>query len=99
MAEADLDILIRSIARKNHKALMDAAKKQRGKYLAMAAKATNKPTKERYRLIARHTVLYATAAARRIQVSADNAADSYRRSMKNAIEQQPANKKSAKKKD
>ncbi len=78
---------------------MDAAKKQRGKYLAMAAKATNKTTKERYRLIARHTVLYATAAARRMQVSADNAADSYRRSMKNAIEQPPANKKSAKKKD
>lgn len=99
MAEADLDILIRSIARKNNKALMDAAKRQRGKYLAMAAKATNKTTKERYRLIARHTVLYATAAARRIQVSADNAADSYRRSMKNAIEQPPANKKSAKKKD
>ncbi len=97
--EADLDILIRSIARKNNKALMDAAKKQRGRYLAMAAKATNKTTKERYRLIAGHTVLYATAAARRMQVSADNAADSYRRSMKNAIEQPPANKKSAKKKD
>jgi hypothetical protein len=97
--EADLDILIRSIARKNNKALMDAAKNQRGRYLAMAAKATNKTTKERYRLIARHTVLYATAAARRMQVSADNAADSYRRSMKNAIEQPPANKKSAKKKD
>jgi hypothetical protein len=97
--EADLDILIRSIARKNNKALMDAAKKQRGRYLAMAAKATNKTTKERYRLIARHTVLYATAAARRMQVSADNAADSYRRSMKNAIEQPPANKKSAKRKD
>jgi hypothetical protein len=97
--EADLDILIRSTARKNNKALLDAAKKQRGKYLAMAAKATNKTTKERYRLIARHTVLYATAAARRMQVSADNAADSYRRSMKNAIEQPPANKKSAKKKD
>lgn len=98
MAEANLDILIRSIARKNNKTLMEAAKKQRGKYLAMAAKATNKATRERYRLMARHTVLYATAAARRIQISADNAADSYRRSMKNAIEQPPA-KKSAKKKD
>ena len=99
MAEADLDILIRSIARKSNKALMDAAKKQRGKYLAMAAKATNKTTKDRYRLIARHSVLCAAAAARRIQVSADNAADSYRRSMKNAIEQPRSNKKSAKKQD
>ncbi len=49
MAEADLDILIRSIARKNSKTLMDAAKKRRGKYLAMAAKAANKATRDRYR--------------------------------------------------
>jgi hypothetical protein len=98
MAEADLDVLIRSIARKNSKTLMDAAKKRRGKYLAMAAKAANKPTRDRYRLVAKNTVLYATAAARRIQISADNAADSYLRSMKNAAEQ-PAAKKPAKKPD
>jgi hypothetical protein len=98
MAEADLDVLIRSIARKNSKTLMDAAKKRRGKYLAMAAKAANKPTRDRYRLVAKNTVLYATAAARRIQISADNAADSYLRSMKNAAEQPPA-KKPAKKPD
>jgi hypothetical protein len=96
MAEADLDVLIRSIARKNSKALMDAAKKRRGKYLAMAAKAANKPTRDRYRLVAKNTVLFATAAARRIQISADNAADSYIRAMKNAAEQPPA-KKPAKK--
>jgi hypothetical protein len=92
MAEADLDVLIRSIARKNNKALMDAAKKRRGKYLAMAAKAVNKATRDRYRLIAKNTVLYATAAARRIQISADNAADSYIRSMKSAAEQPTAKK-------
>jgi hypothetical protein len=98
MAEADLDVLIRSIAKKNSKTLMDAAKKRRGKYLAMAAKAANKATKDRYRLVAKNTVLYATAAARRIQISADNAADSYLRSMKSAVEQPPA-KKPAKKPD
>ena len=98
MAEADLDVLIRSIARKNNKALMDAAKKRRGKYLAMAAKAANKATRDRYRLVAKNTLLYATAAARRIQISADNAADSYVRSMKSAAEQPPA-KKPAKKQD
>ena len=92
MAEADLDVLIRSIARKNSKTLMEAAKKRRGKYLTMAAKAANKATRDRYRLIAKHTVLYATAAARRIQISADNAADSYMRSMKNAADQPPAKK-------
>jgi hypothetical protein len=92
MAEADLDVLIRSIARKNSKTLMDAAKKRRGKYLAMAAKAANKATRDRYRAEAKNTLLYATAAVRRIQVSADNAADSYRRSMKSAAEQVQAEK-------
>jgi predicted RNA-binding protein YlxR (DUF448 family) len=92
MAEADLDVLIRSIARKNSKTLMDAAKKRRGKYLAMAAKAANKAAKDRCKAEAKNTLLYATAAARRIQISADNAADSYRRSMKNAAEQAPAKK-------
>ena len=98
MAEADLDVLIRSIARKNNKTLMDAAKKRRGKYLAMAAKAANKATRDRYRLVAKNTVVHATAAARRIQISADNAADSYIRSMKAAAEQPPA-RKPAKKQD
>ena len=97
MAEADLDVLIRSIARKNSKTLMDAAKKQRGRYLALAAKAKNKETRDRYRLAAKNTVIFATAAARRIQISADNAADSYSRSMKNAAEQPAPAKKVAKK--
>jgi len=98
MAEADLDVLIRSIAKKSNKTLLDAAKKRRGKYLAMAAKAKNKPARDRDRLVAKNTVAFATAAARRIQISADNAADSYLRSMKNAAEQPPA-KKAAKKAD
>jgi hypothetical protein len=92
MAEADLDVLIRSIARKNSKTLMDAAKKQRGKYLALAGKAKNKETRDRFRLAAKNTVIFATAAARRIQISADNAADSYARAMKSAAEQPPAKK-------
>jgi hypothetical protein len=89
MAEADLDVLIRSIARKKNKDLMDAAKKRQSRYMAMAAKATNKETKQRYKLIAKNTILYATAAAKRLQISADNAADSYARSMKKAAEQAP----------
>ena len=99
MAEADLDVLIRSIAKKSNKTLLDAAKKRRGKYLAMAAKAANKATKDRYRLAAKNTVIFATAAARRIQISADNAADSYMRSMKQAAEQPAPAKKAVKKQD
>jgi hypothetical protein len=96
MAEADLDVLIRSIAKKATKSLMDAAKKRRGKYTAMAAKAANKDTRERHKLTAKNTLLFATAAAKRIQNSADNAADSYLRSMKHAAEQ-PLPKNPAKK--
>ena len=92
MAEADLDVLIRSIARKNSKTLMDAAKKQRGKYLALAGKAKNKEARDRFRGAAKNTVEFAAAAARRIQLSADNAADSYSRAMKSAAEQPPAKK-------
>src|SRR5271154_6866719 len=95
MAEADLDVLIRSIAKKTTKTLMEAAKKRRGKYMAMAAKAASKDTRERYKLTAKNTLLFATAAAKRIQNSADNAADSYLRSMKHAAEQ-PTPKNSAK---
>ena|ERR1700761_7167915 len=90
MAEADLDVLIRTIARNNSKSLMDAARKRRGKYMAMAAKAANKDTRERYRSIAKNTVLFATAAAKRIQISAENAADSYLRSVKYAAEEMAA---------
>ena len=96
MAEADLDVLIRTIARNNSKSLMDAARKRRGKYMAMAAKAASKDTRERYKLTAKNTLLFATAAAKRIQNSADNAADSYLRSMKQAAEQ-PLPKKPIKK--
>ena len=92
MAEADLDVLIRSIAKKTTKTLMEAAKKRRGKYMAMAAKAASKDTRERYKLTAKNTLLFATAAAKRIQNSADNAADSYSRAMKSAAEQPPAKK-------
>jgi len=99
MAEADLDVLIRHIAKKQNKSLMDAAKKRRDQYMARAAKAKDKEAKERYRLIAKSTMLYAAATVRRLQNSAANAADSYARAIKNAmLEQKPA-KKPAKKSD
>jgi hypothetical protein len=92
MAEADLDVLIRHIARKQNKSLMDAAKKRRDQYMARAAKAKDKEARERYRLIAKSTMLYAAATVKRLQNSAANAADSYARAVKNALEQKPAKK-------
>jgi len=92
MADADLDAVIRQLAKQQNKALMAAAKSRRDRYTGLAAKAKDKPTREKYRQLARETLLQGAAAARRLQISADNAADSYARSMRNASEAQPAKK-------
>jgi hypothetical protein len=96
MAEADLDVVIRHTAKQQNKTLMAAVKARRARYLGLAAKAKNKEAKERFKQIAKNAVLFGTAAAQRLQMSADNAADSYARSMRNAPEVVPA-KKPAKK--
>jgi hypothetical protein len=92
MAEADLDVVIRQLAKQQNKGLMAAAKSRRNRYISLAAKAKNKETKERYKQIAKNIMLQGTAAAKRLQISADNAADSYARSMRHAAEAQPAQK-------
>jgi hypothetical protein len=92
MAEADLDVVIRQLAKQQNKGLMAAAKSRRNRYISLAAKAKNKETKERYKQIAKHIMLQGIAAGKRLQISADNAADSYARSMRQAAEAQPAKK-------
>ena len=99
MAEADLDVLIRSIGKKQHKSLMDAAKKRHARLMGLAAKARNKEAKDRFRQSAKTTLALASAAARRLQVTAENAADSYARAMKRAADEikKAAGEKPAKK--
>lgn len=92
MAEADLDVVIRQLAKQQNKTLMAAAKSRRDRYAGLAAKAKNKETKEKYKLIAKNTMLQGAAAAKRLQISADNAADSYARSMRQAAEAPPVKK-------
>jgi predicted MarR family transcription regulator len=98
LAEADLDVVIRSIAKLQNKSLMQAARKRHDRFMVMAAKAKGKDAKSRYKQIAKDTLLYASAAARRLYVTADNAADSYARSMKKGAEQIPVEKPVKKKK-
>jgi uncharacterized protein YpbB len=99
MAEADLDRIIRSIGKREHKTLMDAARKRHAKLMGLAAKAGNREARDRLKQLARTTLLVAGSAARRLQVTAENAADSYARSMKKAMEEirQAAEAKAAKK--
>jgi methionine synthase II (cobalamin-independent) len=96
MAEADLDAVIRQLAKAQNKSLMGAVKRRSALYMAKAAKAKDKETKARLKLMAKSMMDHGLAAAKRLQNSADNTADSYARAIKNAVEEIAA-MKSAKK--
>ncbi len=103
MAEADLDVIIRQIAKAQSKTLTAAVKKRRDQIMARAAKAKDKQARDQLRLIARSTMELGAAAAKRLQNSADNTADSYARAIRNAAEEaakvaaKPVKKKVSKK--
>ena len=92
MAEADLDVVIRSMAKKQVKALTDAAKKRQGRLMGMAGKAKDKESRDRYRQLAKTTRELAAAAARRLEITAENTAESYARSIKKVAEELAAAK-------
>ncbi|CAN5378018.1 hypothetical protein BH10PSE10_BH10PSE10_12540 [soil metagenome] len=92
MADADLDAIIRQLAKQQHKTLTAAVKKRRDRYAALAAKAKDGETKQRYRQLAKDTLEIGTATVRRLQMSADNAAYSHARSIRQAIEATSAKK-------
>ena len=84
MADADLDAVIRQLAKQQNRTILAAAKKRRDRFNGMAVRAKGKDAKERYKMLAREVVEQANAAARRLLISADNVADSYARSMRQA---------------
>jgi hypothetical protein len=72
--------------------------------MAQAAKAKDKESKAKFRLIAKSTMELGAAAAKRLQNSAENTADSYLRAIRAAAEEaaaavQKAAKKPVKKAD
>jgi hypothetical protein len=87
MAEADLDVVIRSFAKTQVKTLTEAARKRQGWLMAMAGKAKDKESRDRYRHLAKTTRELAAAAARRLQITAENTAESYARAIKKAAEE------------
>jgi hypothetical protein len=92
MADADLDVIIRQLAKQQTKTLTAAAKARRDRYLGLAAKAKTADAKQRFKQIAAATLEQGAAAAKRLQISADNAADSYARAMRMAADSAPATK-------
>lgn len=86
MADADLDVVIRQIAKQQNKTVLAAAKKRRDHFAALATKATDAGKKERYKQLAKNALEHGTFAAKRLMTSADNAADSYARAMRLAMD-------------
>lgn len=86
MAGADLDAVIRKLAKQQHKTLTTAVKGTRDRYNALAAKAKDGAARQRYKQIARQAAEEGNAAIRRLQMSADNIADSYARAVRRALE-------------
>lgn len=86
MAEADLDVVIRRLAKEQHKALQVAAKARRAHFEGLAAKAKDAAGKARFKALGQEAMAQGDAAAKRLQVAADNAADSYARAMRRAAE-------------
>lgn len=95
MADADLDVVIRQLARQLQTGLMTRAKERRDRFSGLAAKAKGKETGDRFKMMAKATMEQATAAARRLQMSADNVADSYARAMR-AVASTPVEAKAEK---
>lgn len=86
MADADLDALIRQLAKQQHKTLTVAVKKQRDRYAALAAKAKDAQGRQFNRQLAKDALEIGTSTVKRLQMSADNAAYSHARSMRQAID-------------
>ena len=86
MADADLDVVIRQIAKQTNKTVLAAAKKRRDYFTAQAAKATDAGKKDRFKQLAKDALEHGASAAKRLMTSADNAADSYARSMRMAMD-------------
>lgn len=86
MADADLDAIIRQLAKQQHKTLTAAVKKQRDRYAALAAKAKDAQGKQLNKQLAKDVLEIGTATVKRLQMSADNAAYSHARAMRQATD-------------
>ncbi len=96
MPSPSLDTIIRALAKQQHKSLMAAAKAGHDRTLALAAKAKDAAGKQRFKAMAKHAMDEGTAAANRLRISADNAADSYARAMRRLADEAASEEAKAK---
>lgn len=86
MADADLDAIIRQLAKQQHKTLTAAVKKQRDRHASLAAKAKDAQGKQFNKQLAKDALEIGTATVKRLQMSADNAAYSHARAIRHATD-------------
>jgi hypothetical protein len=97
MADADLDVVIRQFAKQQNKHLISAVKSRKAHYTGLAGKAKTPEAKAKFKHMAQQAEMQGSAATKRLQTSADNAADSYARAMRQAAENVPVVKVAVKK--
>src|SRR5262249_3756510 len=81
------DAVIRQLAKVQNKSLAAAVKRRRDQIMARAARAKDKAARDQLRLVAKSTMELGTAAAKRLQNSAERAADAYVRAIRHAAEE------------
>ncbi len=86
MPDADLGAIIRQLAKQQHKTLTAAVRKQRDRYVSLAAKAKDAQGKQLNKQLAKDVLEIGTATVKRLQMSADNAAYSHARAMRQATD-------------
>lgn len=90
MANVHLDAVIRKLAKQQQRILTDAVKKHRDRAMALATKIKSHDAKQRQRKLAKDMFKIGTATIKRLQMSADNAADSHARSIRQIAEESEA---------
>ncbi len=86
MADADLDVVIRKLAKTTAQDSDGGRQEQRDRYAALAAKAKDADARKQLKQIAKDALEIGTATVKRLQMSADNAAYSYARAIRQAAE-------------
>ncbi|MCL2715170.1 MAG: hypothetical protein FWD68_11440 [Alphaproteobacteria bacterium] len=82
MADTDLDVVIRQLAKQMLADLTLRARERRDHFNNLAATADRKEVRDQHRQMAKTLIEQAAVAARRVQLAAENAADRYARSMR-----------------
>src|SRR5258708_6751558 len=87
MADADLDAVIRQLAKQQNKSLMGAAKKRTAFYRAGEGRERKREGRARLKRRARRRRAQGLAGGKGLKIAENKTADSYARAIKNAMDE------------